>query len=62
VYGFGVQEIVLDPKSAPRRQLRRSLTDFVFDNDSEGRLLIVYYTGHGNSCASGLQLVECAFR
>ena len=37
----------------PQHQVAHFLTQFVYDNDREGALLIIYYAGHGIRGAPG---------
>lgn len=52
VYGFKVQhrELGVD---RPGHQIMKYLSDFVFEEDDERALLIIYYAGHGHSNGVG---------
>ena len=51
-YHFKVVTQRLDTKTVPQQQAFRHLSNFVFEEDEDDALLIVYYAGHGGSKAS----------
>jgi hypothetical protein len=57
-YRFTVLEQSLNPtaekkKKSPQLLLQKCLADFVYKEDEEDSLLIVYYAGHGNPGSDG---------
>lgn len=57
LYRFTVLEQSLNPttekKKSPQLLLQKCLADFVYKEDEEDSLLIVYYAGHGNPGSDG---------
>lgn len=51
-YRFKVITQKLDTRSYPEPQAFRHLSNFVYEEDDENGLLIVYYAGHGGSEAN----------
>lgn len=46
-YRFGVTEKRLNTQKSAQLQIHRHLANFVYDEDDEHTLLIIYYAGHG---------------
>ena len=46
-YNFKVYRRQINDKKKPQVQAHKYLSDFVYEEDGERTLLIVYYAGHG---------------
>jgi len=52
-YNFSVQFKRMHPQTLPQIQAMKHVVDFVYEEDQAGRLLVIYYAGHGRAGANG---------
>jgi hypothetical protein len=52
-YNFSVRFKRMHPRTLPQIQAMKHVVDFVYEEDQVGRLLVIYYAGHGRAGANG---------
>lgn len=62
LYKFSVQFKRLHSEKHPQVQAAKHVADFIYDEDDSGRLLIIYYGGHGDSESTAPGRIKLAGR
>jgi hypothetical protein len=52
-YNFSVRSRQINAQALPQIQAMKHVVDFVYEEDQAGRLLVIYYAGHGRAGNNG---------